>query len=294
MRNVVLHVQSGIALRITSLEGEFVSRRPNGPPVFDDPTSYGLQIASGEFVMDGPTLSRLLQEQVFSDPRSPIRGARLTIRDGKVIVNGRLRKGIEVPFSMSATVNASRDGRVRLHASSLKAVGIPVKGMLDLFGVELQNLMKLPAGRGITTEEDDVLVDPFALLPPPATQGRVKSATIRGDRLVMTAAGASTRLKKPATRPDPAARNFVYFYGGVITFGKLTMTDADLQLIDADQRDAFDFFPAHYSDQLVAGYSRNTRRGGLRVLMPDYDTVRATGRQLPPPKVRTLAPGSSP
>jgi hypothetical protein len=49
------------------------------------------------------------------------------------------------------------------------------------------------------------------------------------------------------------------------------MTDADMWLIDADPRDPFDFFPDHYLDQLVAGYSKTTKAGGLRVYMPDFD-----------------------
>jgi len=53
----------------------------------------------------------------------------------------------------------------------------------------------------------------------------------------------------------------------------LTMTDADMRLIDADPKDPFDFFPDHYNDQLVAGYSKTTASGGLLVYMPDYDKV---------------------
>jgi hypothetical protein len=291
MRNVVLHVQDGMALHITSLDGDFVSRVPNKPPVFDDPGSYVLRLAAGEFIMDAPTLTRLLREQVFSDSRSPVRNVSLSIAEGKVHVKGRLRKGIEVPFSMSATIGVTSDGRIQLHATSLKAIGIPVKGMLDLFGLELENLMKLPAGRGIKSEGDDLLLDPFAMLPPPVTEGRVKNVRIVGDRLLMSAIGPSKLLPKPGLRPDRAAKNFIYFYAGVITFGKLTMTDADLQLVDSDARDPFDFFPAHYSEQLVAGYSRNTARGGLRVMMPDYHRVRS-GQRLPAPKiVRTNRPG---
>jgi hypothetical protein len=51
------------------------------------------------------------------------------------------------------------------------------------------------------------------------------------------------------------------------------MSDADMQLIDADPSTPFDFYPAHYDDQLVAGYSKNTRRKGLEVFMPDYARV---------------------
>ena len=61
------------------------------------------------------------------------------------------------------------------------------------------------------------------------------------------------------------------------------MHDADLQLIDSDPKDPFDFFPSKYEGQLVAGYSKNTPAGGLRTYMPDYaDLSRVKG--LVPPK----------
>ena len=56
-------------------------------------------------------------------------------------------------------------------------------------------------------------------------------------------------------------------------FGKLTMTDTDMRLIDADPTDPFDFFPDHYSEHLVAGYSKTTASGGLLVYMPDYNKI---------------------
>ena len=51
------------------------------------------------------------------------------------------------------------------------------------------------------------------------------------------------------------------------------MNDTDMRLIDADPSDPFDFFPDHYRDQLVAGYSKTTPSGGLLVYMPDYDKI---------------------
>jgi hypothetical protein len=102
----------------------------------------------------------------------------------------------------------------------------------------------------------------------------------------MKMTGPGSPPLRPATLPLPAARNYLYFFGGSIRFGKLTMHDADMQLIDADPRDPFDFFPAHYDAQLIAGYSRNTPRKGLQVFMPDYARVRAGGGMLKPPPLR--------
>jgi hypothetical protein len=59
-----------------------------------------------------------------------------------------------------------------------------------------------------------------------------------------------------------------------------------MQLIDANPRDPFDFAPAHYEAQLVAGYSRNTPRKGLQVFMPDYSHVIAHKGALRPPHVQ--------
>ena len=51
------------------------------------------------------------------------------------------------------------------------------------------------------------------------------------------------------------------------------MRDTDMRLVDEDPRDPFDFSPSEYVKQLVAGYSKNSPDGSLRVFMPDYDDV---------------------
>jgi hypothetical protein len=73
--------------------------------------------------------------------------------------------------------------------------------------------------------------------------------------------------------PPKAVRNYMYYRGGTLRFGKLTMHDTDLLLVDADPRDPFDFSPAQYLDQLVAGTSKTTRARGLIVTMPDANDL---------------------
>jgi hypothetical protein len=168
----------------------------------------------------------------------------------------------------------------------LTAVGVPVKGLLDLVGLQMDTLLKMPPGSGMRADGDDLLMDTAAILPPPRTEGRLQRVAVLGNHLTMQMTGPGAPPARPPTRPLPSARNYLYFFGGSIRFGKLTMSDADMQLIDADPRNPFDFFPAHYALQLVAGYSRNTPRRGLQVFMPDYSRVRANGGILKPPAPR--------
>ena len=285
MRNVALHVADGVVLDVKSLDGEFVSRRKGTPPVFDDPESYTMRIRGADLAMDSASLTNLLQQALKAHP-SPLRDVRVTIENGELHANGKLQKGVPVPFSMTATVSAARDGAMRLHATKLKAVSVPVKGLLDLVGLQMDTLLKMPPGSGMRADGDDLLMDTAAILPPPLTEGRLERVAVTGNRLTMHMVGPGKPPSRPSTLPLRSARNYLYFYGGSIRFGKLTMSDADMQLIDADPRTPFDFFPAHYEAQLVAGYSRNTPRKGLQVFMPDYSRVRAHAGSLTPPTPR--------
>ena len=285
MRNVALHVADGVILEVATLEGEFVSHSAADPPVFDDPASYTLRLRAADLALDGVSLTNLLRQSLASHP-SPLRDVRVTIENGEVHASGKLQKGVPVPFTMTAAVSAAPDGSMRLHATKLKAVGVPIKGLFDLLGLDVAALMKMPPGSGIRADGDDLLMDTAAMLPPPRTEGRLQRVAVSGNRLTMRMTGAASPPPRPATLPLPTARNYLYFFGGTIRFGKLTMSDADMQLIDADPATPFDFFPAHYADQLVAGYSRNTRRKGLQVFMPDYSRVLAKGGMLRPPRVQ--------
>ncbi len=63
------------------------------------------------------------------------------------------------------------------------------------------------------------------------------------------------------------------YRGERLRFGKLTMSDTDLTLIDLDPQDPLDFYLAHYQNQLVAGYTKSTPNFGLRAYFRDYNKL---------------------
>ncbi len=64
------------------------------------------------------------------------------------------------------------------------------------------------------------------------------------------------------------------------------MVQADLEAVDGDPSDAFDFYLDYYHTQLVAGYHTTLPDYGLSAVMPDYD-------DLGTPKGR-VSPGGAP
>lgn len=286
MRTVRLHVDDGIVLDINRLRGVMLSRTAGKPPVFDDQRSYVLNISSADMSMDMASLSSLMNAHVFAYDGAPLTD--LSVRsaaDGRLEMKGKLHKGLTVPFSSKASVSTTDDGSMRVHVESMKAVGVPVGGLMDLLGLKLDDLVSLKNRHGVDVHDDDIVIAPGQVLPPPEIRGRLARVAVERDRLVLSYA-AGGKPPVPLTLPAPRAPHYIYFGGGDITFGKLTMSDADLQLIDADTRDAFDFYPAKYNAQLVAGYSKNTPQLGLKTFMPDFNDLPAPTRRSRAPRTR--------
>jgi hypothetical protein len=282
MRHVDYKIDSSIVLQIAYLRGALHSTGDR-PPYFDDKQSFTLGIDSAVIAISPTALGQLLDRYVFSYPGSPLRHLTLSVQEGRLEQQGRLRG---VSFKVLGDLTVTPGGELRLHPTSIKAAGIPVRGLMKLFGLNLQKLVKLRGTAGVRIEENDLLLSPAELLPPPKARGRVTKVEVR-DTAVVNVFRSETGPVQPLHPPDPDAKNYMFYRGGVLRFGKLTMTDADLMIVDADQRDPFEFFLDHYNEQLVAGYERNTPDHGLIVHMPDYRRVAGAlkqGRlQLPKP-----------
>jgi hypothetical protein len=281
MKNVRLHLDDGIVLDVRHLRGEMVSKA-QAPPVFDDPRSYVLRVFTGELGMDMTSLTNLMNRHVFAYADAPLKDISVEIDAGRLRQQGKLHKGVWVPFSMNATPTATRDGRLLLHTESVSALGIPATKLLDLFGLTLADLITVEKQHGVEIKGDDVIISPGRVLPPPQIEGHLSRAEVANGELRQVFTAVDGRAVSILTPPDRKASNYVYLSGAIIRFGKLTMTETDLQLIDLDERDAFDFYPAKYSAQLVAGYSKNTPAQGLKTYMPDFADLKPALDLRPP------------
>lgn len=276
MRNVNLHVGYGVELQIADLRGHLEGIKPTGPS-FDDIESYVMDVDYARVAMPEASLTNLMNQWVFAGDDAPIKKLAIKIESNEMVQSGVLKKAISVPFTMRATIAIAPDGRLRVHPTSLKAAGFLSKRVLDFFGLDLEKLIKVKGDRGVTVDGDDLLLDPARMLPPPRMRGRVTKTWMEPGRLMLQFGDAA----KPGIDPPLKAANYMYYRGGTLHFGKLTMVDADLMLTDDNPRDPFDFSPAKYEEQLVAGYSKNTRAHGLVVHVPDAKDIAKAGSRKP-------------
>lgn len=269
MKNVFYHFTDDIAVHIVSLQGILVPTRPPEIVVFDDKTSFLLNLGYAEISMSGDSLAHALNGQVFAAADAPIKDVSIRSQGNTLVVKGKLHQKGNVAFQTVGTISTTADGRVRLHTEKVKAAHLPVKGLMDLLGIDLADVINAKKVQGVALDKDDLILDPTEILPLPRIRGKVTAARIQGNEIVLI---FGARQPENFARAIPG--NYMVYRDNELRFGKLTMHDTDMILFDMDPQDPFDFFLDHYKDQMVAGYSRTTAASGLRVYMRDYNKLK--------------------
>jgi hypothetical protein len=270
MRNVDLHITPQIDLQVRHLRGRFVAVGARSAPYLDDPNSYAVAVDTGEVAVDLASLNAIVN-RALERARSNVRRVAISVDDkGQLRQKGVVKKGIHVPFDMTASVGVTTDGLIRIHTESVKGFGVPVNPLLKVLRVQTDDLIRVDPGHGIRVEGNDLLLDVSQLLPAPGFHGQLTSVRVdRGALIQVFGSGAARPISPTAT-----TKNHIYWRGGQLAFGKLTMTETDLELVDEDPQDSFDFSVDRWNEQLVAGYSKTTADRGLRAHMPDYNDLR--------------------
>ncbi|MGA7375729.1 MAG: hypothetical protein WBW36_05240 [Candidatus Sulfotelmatobacter sp.] len=268
MKNVMYHYTGPIAVHVVQLQGEILPTKSGDIPVFDDKNSFILALNSAEIAISCDALARVLNQNVLSASNAPIKDLSIESKNNQLVIKGKLPQKGDVSFETTGVLKVEGDGRIRLHTEHLKAAHLPVKGLLDLLGMDIARMIDTKKIQGISADKDDLILNPEEILPPPHIQGRVTAVRVQGNDIVQVfgkAQGETFAAKQTG--------NYLAFRHGDLRFGKLTMRDSDLIMIDMDPRDPFDFYLDHYQDQLVAGYTKSTPAFGLRAYARDYDKL---------------------
>jgi hypothetical protein len=179
---------------------------------------------------------------------------------------------VPLPVEVLGTIAPVPDGRIHVKISRINVLKMPVKRLLSGLKVQVDEIVGKEPVDGVEVKGNDIYLNTTALLPPPHIRGQISTIELHAPDMVVTYGSTSPEDDQQLAQ----WHNFLRLRGGSVRFGKLTMDDADLTLVDASGGAWFDLDLANYRDQLVKGYSRMTPDKGLEMFMP------GVGRALPP------------
>jgi hypothetical protein len=267
MQNVRYHFTESATVYIKTLSGELLPSEGAELPIFDDRDSFRLRVGYAEIDIAAGDLASIFNSYVFARASSPLKGVSMSIENGHLKIKGKLHDVGTIPFETESTLNPTEDGKILLRTAKVKALHVPVKGIMNLFGVEIADLIKNGKLPGVESRGDDLVLDPSLVFPAPHMEGRVTATRIEGNTIVLTFGDKNRGTKARQTG------NYISFRGNRLRFGKLTMTDVDMTLVDMDPTDPFDFFLDRYKDQIAAGYSKISSNSALRIFVKDFNKL---------------------
>jgi hypothetical protein len=274
MHNVLFHLTDRSAALLENVSGELWPTGKNELIVFDDKTSFELHVADGTVSITPQSLATVMNKYVFVRDDAPLKDIAVEINRGKgqLIIKGKLHSKGDLPFETAGTLSVNPDGRLRMHTEKVKALHVPVKKMMELFGIDLANLVSTSKIAGMDTDKNDLLMDLGELLPPPHIRGKVASVRLANNAIITIFGDGGKRSEEKG--------NYMRFEGNRVRFGKLTMQNTDLTVLDLDPGDPLDWDQDYYAKQLEAGYSKVTETFGLRAYVKDFGKLpRTTGEK---------------
>ncbi|MGA8029853.1 MAG: hypothetical protein WB992_22140 [Bryobacteraceae bacterium] len=288
--NVILRENSSLKISVKWLRGRMYRTRPDVVPSLDKLDSFYVEVENGRLESNLADVSALLNSGALKG--SPLTNVRLAPQGRQIKLNGTLHRGVPIPIQLIGDIAPASDGaRVQVHVAKLDVLHIPVKGLLGALKIKTAELFDPKGAKGIQVSGDDVFFDANQILPPPHNRGKLTDIHVDEKGNLVEVFGSA--------RPDVIRvkewRNFMRLRGGAVEFGKLTMQNADIFIIDTSPDNWFEFDIAHYEEQLVNGYTRITPQAGLQIFMPDIGKIPTTtanqkislewmkNRNLPPP-----------
>jgi hypothetical protein len=263
--NLMLRKGQGFRVYVRWLRGEMIRVDRNVNPSFDDPESFVLDIQRGVIHTNVGDLTNFLNGSLA---KSPLRNIALSGDGDQVKLRGTLHDVVPLPIEMIATISVAPANRVQLHVTKLSVLKIPLKGLLGDFHLIVSSLFRPGNIPGMAVSGNDIFLDTEKLLPPPHIRGQLTSVRIVNPDVEEIYGNAQDDVTRVAQW-----RNFLQLSGGTIDFGKLTMHNVDVIMVDLANDAWFDLDLAHYQEQLVNGYTRMTPQAGLQIFMPDLSKI---------------------
>jgi hypothetical protein len=130
-------VQSPAGVR--SLANATSPAAPELPPVRLRIKQADIEISSAELNKQFQSILALSNEKRLKETVLSTPPGNSLVAKGKLVMPEFLP---DIPFQMTGSLSVRPGNVIRYEATDIRVVGIPVKGLLDIFGVELANLAK--------------------------------------------------------------------------------------------------------------------------------------------------------
>ena len=192
--------QPGVSFHLRGFSAKSIPEGTRAPTCFQKDTV----VARGTIFVSSESLTRLFAKKI-SEGGGSIQDLKIEHGENAVKMSGTIKKIVPIHFTVEGPV--STDGTsISMQAASIKADGVPVKGLLGLFGKSLGSVMGGQNVTGITIDENQASFRPDLLA---HLKGHILSAVPSSKGLTLTYGPPSRESAKSGEASRAAQKTLV-------------------------------------------------------------------------------------
>ena len=110
---------------------------------------------AGSSSIDLASLNALMT-RTLADDNSNVDKLKISVDEkGNLRQKGVIDKAVNIPFNVTAGIEATPDGKLRVFTKSVKGFGVPMKPLMKIFHIEMDDLLKVKPGHGVVVRDND-------------------------------------------------------------------------------------------------------------------------------------------
>ncbi|WP_302074246.1 hypothetical protein [Burkholderia glumae] len=269
LRDVDFRIVGDLGFYVHQLSATLVPAHAGAPVVFDDPSSFGIDVHRGIVTLDDAKLTAVFDRYLFGYRNAPLRKLQVSAGDGEIHLKGEMQRGGWVPFALTGKLSVRDGSELVFHPTAIRVQGLDANPMMRAANVRLSDLLKIdtPVAKLVG---DDLVMQVDKLMPPP----RLKLTVVA---LRITPAGLDLAFDDGTqagfAMPEGAPRQAMLIRGGDVKFMRSMPMNADILIGPARAAPdgapfVFDLY--HYREQVSAGYFNFSPSGAMTIRMPSY------------------------
>lgn len=230
-----------IGIKVPHFEADLFDKTPQDPLNFTDFKNMDISVKNGLVQIKDSDLTTTITNIAKKETKNIVREVDVDFIPGNQIkaqVVGK--KFLKFNLTVQGMAHPNPINNViRFTPEKINVNGIPVKKIMDFFGLEIGEMLKVRDKKGsVFTSGDSIYIAPQKLVESPRIDGNVTALKTGNGTLTVMVGNDTPDTYQP--KPVYGQNNYLSIRGGNVDFNGFNLLNTDLALIDGTPQNDFD------------------------------------------------------
>jgi hypothetical protein len=159
-------------------------------------------VQSGSVTLSSESLTKLFNGK--SGANAKIKDMKVATEGQDLSITGKVHKVVDLKFQIEGPLKPLQHGEVRMNVDKIHADGIPIKGLMDMFGSDLGSLMASGSTPGVSAKQNTLVFHTEQLM---HFRGEITAVHVLKDGVTLDFGPARSESQAEAGKQPPSVKH---------------------------------------------------------------------------------------